>query len=326
LNWRRLGRRILIAVIVIVAIVEIFARVTRWTHNRRVAGLGDRLSVRVSGSGKPVVFLHGFRGSGSYWGEHFNSIPGLRAIRPDLLGFGNSRWPLTSYTTAEHIAAVRRSIAPYTGGRKITVVGHSMGAILALEWARRYPSEIDRVIVLNLPLFQNERDARKRLRALSEMASAFAVQPFLARSSCDLLCALRPIAWHAAPLIEPDIPAEVARDAVMHRWESFDRTLRNVVLGSRAGETMMAIRGIPITIIHGQQDNVSDHSVLRNAAAAAGAELLFVPGDHNAFLRRPEMIGRMIVQRVDLSRSPATHLTVRSMPVERSSTRDGRLR
>jgi pimeloyl-ACP methyl ester carboxylesterase len=295
----RFLRGLAIVIVALVAAVEISARVTRWSHNRGALPLDGNLFVRAAGSGKPVLFLHGFRGSGRYWGNHFDAVRGKRLIYVDLLGFGRSPWPLVGYTTGEHVEAIRRSIRPYTQDQKLTIVGHSLGAILALELARLHPDDVERIIVLGLPVFESETEARQRVHEMSSMAATFSLQPFAARASCDLLCAFRPLLWHAAPCLDRRVPPEVARDAVLHRWESFDRTLRNVVLRSRAAETMRALHGIPVTIIQGRDDHVTDPQRLREIASASGAELLIVPGDHNAFLENPEQITAIVAARLN---------------------------
>jgi pimeloyl-ACP methyl ester carboxylesterase len=281
--------------VVLIAVVEIGALLTRWSHNRRVRDLGDQLFVRDLGAGPPIVLLHGLRGSGRYWGNHFDSLAAKNHLLfVDLLGFGRSPWPQAGYTTEDHLAAIRRSIVSRTDGRRTTLVGHSMGAILALEYARRHRSEVERVIVLGLPMFENETEARERIRYMSEMAAAFSLQPVLARGSCDLLCALRPVLFRAAPMMDRGVPPEVARDSVLHRWESFQGTLRNVILRSRTGDALRELRGTPITIIQGADDPVTDPARLRRVAAESGAMLVIVPGDHNAFLRDPERIVRLV--------------------------------
>jgi len=274
----------------LVIAVEIAARTTRATHNRRVSNLGDRLNVTVAGTGNPVVFLHGFRGSGRYWGPHARKLAHThQVIVVDLLGFGKSPWPASArYDVDDHLEAIHRTISPIVGGRRAVIVGHSMGAILAAEYAKRYRAEVSGLIVLNAPMFRSEDEARVKIKEMSPMAAMFSVQRFWARASCDLVCAFRPFLYRIAPRMEPDIPPEVARDSVLHRWESFDGTLRNVVLRSRMEQTLRALSPLPVTILHGTDDRIADHIRLENVAAETGATLRFIRGDHNMYLRNPE--------------------------------------
>lgn len=281
----------------IVMAVEIAARTTRAAHNRRVSHLGDTLKVTVIGSGDPVVFLHGFRGSGRYWEPHLQKLASQKQIIVvDLLGFGESPWPAdASYDVSEHLDAIHRSLEPIVKGRPATIVGHSMGAILAAEFAGRYRREVSSLIVLNAPMFRSEGEARSKIKEMSPMAAMFSVQRFWARASCDLVCAFRPLLFKVAPRLDPDIPPHVARDAVLHRWESFDRTLRNVVLQSNMEQTLRAVVPLPITILHGTSDGITDRDRLEAIAVETGAGLVFIEGDHNMYLRNPGQV----VQRIE---------------------------
>ncbi len=281
--------------------VELAARITRATHNRRVASLGDRLHVTVQGTGAPVVFLHGFRGSGRYWDPAIATLASQHQIIViDLLGFGESPWPeASSYDERDHLEAIHRTLLPIVNGQRATMVGHSMGAILAAEYARRYRDEVSGLIVLNAPMFRSEAEAKTKIKEMSPMAAMFSVQRVWARVSCDLVCAFRPILFKLAPLMEPDIPPQVARDSVLHRWESFDGTLRKVVLRSNLEQTLRELRPLPITILHGTDDRITDRPRLEEIAAATGATLRFLPGDHNMFLRDPAGVTRAIETALD---------------------------
>lgn len=167
-----------------------------------------------------------------------------------------------------------------------------MGAILAAEYARTYRREVSGLILLNAPMFRSEREAKERIREMSPMAAMFSMQRFWARASCDLVCAFRPLLFQIAPRLEPEVPPQVARDAVLHRWESFDRTLRKVVLQSQLEESLRSAGPLPITIIHGTDDRVTDRDRLEKTAAATGADLVFVRGGHNIYLSDPDEVVR----------------------------------
>lgn len=140
---RVISRRLRLAagvLAVAVVAIELAARTTRASHNRRVRHLGQSLNVTVMGSGPQVVLVHGFSGSGRYWQPHVRRLAQHpQVILVDLLGFGYSRWPPdASYDVEEHLTAIHRTVRPIVGAQRISVVGHSMGAILAAEYARKY--------------------------------------------------------------------------------------------------------------------------------------------------------------------------------------------
>lgn len=299
-NHRKHLIRATLVVVVLVVAVQVAARLTRWTHNRKVAYLGGLLYVEEHGGGSPVLLLHGLRGSGSYWSDLVQTMAArpYRLIVPDLLGFGRSPWPLADYSVADHIEALRRSVEADSGKEQMIIVGHSMGAILAVEYARRYPDEVSGLVLINAPVFESEAQAREKIREMSPMAAAFSLNDVLARASCDVVCAARPVLWYLAPVIERDVPADVARHGVLHRWESFDGSLRRVVLPSRLDRTLQSIGGIPVAFIHGETDPVTDGTTVRNLASTLRAPVSFVQGGHNILLEEPAETARLVQEAI----------------------------
>lgn len=77
----------------------------------------------------------------------------------DALGFGHSPWPEADYTLEDHLGALRRTLVAAGATRRVTLVGHSAGAILAAWYAARYPEEVERLYLLGTPVFRDRREA-----------------------------------------------------------------------------------------------------------------------------------------------------------------------
>ena len=108
----------------------------------------------VLGKGRPVFFLHGWVGSWKYW------IPTLqvastsyRAYALDLWGFGETAHNAMGYNLDQQ-ADMLRSFMDKMGIGKIALVGHGLGAMVALHFARRYQPQniVDRMMVVNCPV------------------------------------------------------------------------------------------------------------------------------------------------------------------------------
>ena len=302
-SGKRRGRSIAllaVGVIGVVALVELAAEMTRWSHNRRAEDdLEEPLAVTRTGEGQKVLLFHGLRGSSSYWGTHLDELETTHELlKIDLLGFGNSPWPDIEYTVNQHLDAID-AVVELRGNDKVVVVGHSAGATLSLAWAARHPGHVERMVLLDLPLFDSEEEGRRQIRQMSPLAAAFSLRPWLARGGCDLMCALRPVLWHVAPVLDRRVPPEVARNGVLHRWSSFDGTLRNVVLAVHARDYLEKLSGIPTTIIQGEQDEISDLDKLEQVAESVGASFVRVPGGHNAYLEHPEVVAPIIIRAVN---------------------------
>ena len=113
---------------------------------------GGTLHVRVIGTGKPVLLLHGFPDSSLGFRELCEALAaqGFRAIAPDLLGYGLSDKPagLEPYRSSavlEDLAALAR----WTGDEKVAVLGHDWGGTLSYCFASEHPELVSKLVVIN---------------------------------------------------------------------------------------------------------------------------------------------------------------------------------
>jgi pimeloyl-ACP methyl ester carboxylesterase len=95
------------------------------------------------GTGPIVVLIHGVASSSVTFQNVLPLIEGEhRCIAIDLLGFGESPIPEgAEYTLAEHVAAISRTVDSLKLRAAFTLVGHSMGALIAARYAARTPPE-----------------------------------------------------------------------------------------------------------------------------------------------------------------------------------------
>ena len=102
-----------------------------------------RLHFRTVGDpgAPPLLLMHGITGSSRYWDRAEEDLGRrYRLYIPDLVGFGESPKPDRDYTIPLYVDTLRtflqeREIAE----GPIRVVGHSLGAIVALEYLSRFP-------------------------------------------------------------------------------------------------------------------------------------------------------------------------------------------
>lgn len=137
------------------------AAVSTWlaVHRRSAAVRGWRpsmgrherigpLSVRtLHGSSGGVLLLHGLLASSDSFGRAFDAAAanGRTVAVPDLLGFGRSSGPTeTDFTLDRHLHSLDR-VARRLGllDGPLVVAGHSLGGILAIEWAARHAGQVD---------------------------------------------------------------------------------------------------------------------------------------------------------------------------------------
>jgi len=110
---------------------------------------GDTVSVNVGGSGPAVLLLHGYAESSRMWKPLAKVLAtSFTVIAPDLPGIGASSIPKTGLdmkTSAERIHSAVNSL----GYRKVRVVGHDIGLMVAYAYAAMYPQEVEKLALMD---------------------------------------------------------------------------------------------------------------------------------------------------------------------------------
>jgi len=97
-----------------------------------------------------VVLLHGKNFFGAYWKNTISYLAqnGFRVIVPDQVGFGKSDKPSLHYSFHQ-LAANTKKLLDTLGVKRVSVVGHSMGGMLATRFALMYPEFTQKLILEN---------------------------------------------------------------------------------------------------------------------------------------------------------------------------------
>jgi pimeloyl-ACP methyl ester carboxylesterase len=109
---------------------------------QKLRNLPDGTSYRVSGEGKPVIFLHGFGESGDVWDLQIQELAkNFYCIVPDLPGTGLSSAAIEAIPekSLEALAFKVKAIADQERLNKFTLLGHSMGGYITLAFAEIFP-------------------------------------------------------------------------------------------------------------------------------------------------------------------------------------------
>lgn len=264
-------------------------------------GQGRFLHVaEYGGNGSPILLLHGLGAAGSIWEPVARLLaPHHRVLAPDLLGFGRSPWPDVHYTVDDHLAALEGTLEERGLDRVLLdVAGHSMGAVLAAEFAARHPGRVGRLTLIGLPYFQSESDVRSIAARLGLLARLTVGDHWGARAACGLMCALRPLLIFLAPILAPRLPSAVAQDALRHNFTSYSRSLQNVVVRHRLDDTIAALAGRPVLLIHGEMDRVVPVENVRPLAQRFPSfEIKVLPDTgHLLPIEQPALLSRMLTR------------------------------
>jgi pimeloyl-ACP methyl ester carboxylesterase len=105
----------------------------------------------IGGQGDPVVLLHGWPETWYAWHKVMPALAkNYTVIAPDLRGLGDSSKPPTGYdgkTVAEDI----HQLVTQLGFKSIFLVGHDIGAWVVYPYAAAHPSEVKRLVVMEVP-------------------------------------------------------------------------------------------------------------------------------------------------------------------------------
>ncbi|MFC6898833.1 alpha/beta fold hydrolase [Nonomuraea dietziae] len=104
--------------------------------------LDSSIHYEDSGSGAPIVFLHGNPSSSHAWRKVLPAIgEPARLLAPDLIGMGRSGKPGIAYTFADH-ARYLDAWFDALDLRDVVLVGHDWGGALAFDQAARHPGRV----------------------------------------------------------------------------------------------------------------------------------------------------------------------------------------
>src|SRR5919202_6066254 len=132
---------------------------------------GVQLHYVEAGAGPLVVLLHGFP---EFWFSWRRQLPalaaaGFRAVAPDLRGYNLSSKPrgLEAYRVGRLARDVAR-IIEQLGQQRAAVVGHDWGGGVAWAFAMRYPTLVERLVILNMPHPVRMLEGLRTLRQLGK--------------------------------------------------------------------------------------------------------------------------------------------------------------
>ena len=113
---------------------------------------GHRAYYRIAGPGPsapPVVLIHGMINSSRHWeGVAMRLADRYTVIAPDLLGHGDSATPRGDYSLGAHAAFIR-DLLSVIGIDRASIVGHSLGGGVAMQFFYQFPQRTERLVLVS---------------------------------------------------------------------------------------------------------------------------------------------------------------------------------
>jgi pimeloyl-ACP methyl ester carboxylesterase len=169
-----------------------------------MAIIGDQpIHYELTGRGKPVIFIHGWLGSWRYW---WPAMQGLstqhRAIAFDLWGFGDSSKLSDCYSVPAYVSMLNNFINYLGITDRVILVGHGLGAVVALRFTITNPDQVERIATVSLPFDGQHLDPR-----LGELDPENYLNKVLGKSGNfkELMSELHKIDKHAMNLLANEV-------------------------------------------------------------------------------------------------------------------------
>lgn len=197
-----------------------------------------------TGSGRTVLLIHGLGTTGKTWQPLVKLVnkKNWHVLGFDLLGFGRSPKPQTnSYDVHEHAKAVLASLDRSAKQKKLVIIGHSMGCLIASHIAWLKPNMVEHLILFEPPLFADSPEFRSHKRRRDLYFTLY--EEIIQRPK--LLLGYSKLAARFAEGRSLSLNTE--------SWIPFARSLKNTIIKQEAYDQLKNIK-VPTDIIYGKFD------------------------------------------------------------------------
>ena len=282
-------------------------------QSRDVTLHGNRVNYRTAGDGEQVLLLiHGITGCAKQWD---GVVPLLAdrytVIAPDLLGHGESAKPKGDYSLGAYAAGIRDLLVAL-GHRRATVVGHSLGGGIAMQFAYEYPPFAERLVLVSSGGLGREVSAL--LRAATLPGSEIVLPLIASERVLNLGAAFGAVLGRFGLTAGTDL-AEMARgyaslgDAGAR--QAFIHTLRSVIepTGQRVSATdrLYLTQILPSMVLWGERDPLipSKHARSAHAAMPGSRMEIFEESGHFPQLHEPVRFAHELIDFIETTEPTA---------------------
>lgn len=199
-----------------------------------------------TGTGPVVVMIHGIASS-SVTFHHL--VPLLhethRCITIDVLGFGESPAPDgATYTLDEHAAALDRTIRSLKLREPFTLIGHSLGSLIAARYAATHRHELSRLVLVSSPIYLPPAVLGDPVDRAS-MGAYFSLYEFL-RTNAEFT-------QRTAAALAAVAPIKNVLELTDKNWQPFMLSLKNAIESQTTLADVSRVR-VPVDLVYGALD------------------------------------------------------------------------
>jgi pimeloyl-ACP methyl ester carboxylesterase len=247
------------------------------------------------GGRRRVLLLHGFLSGRACWEPLRKHLDGVAdCLAPDLPGYGGRPGPSNpeEYT----LPALVEALVPVVEAEAPThVLGHSMGGILALGLASRFPGRFEGVGAVGLPVYADREEALGHLNRQGFVRRAFLRSNRISHRACRAMYLSR---WGWAPLspfiVGRAYSPRVLSTAFRHSAAGHAGALESIVFAGHV-PSLAAVAGTNVALFHGDRDRAAPLPPVRSLAGAMGWGLTVAANSgHQVIIERPRLTARWV--------------------------------
>ena len=201
----------------------------------------DLVHYEVLGRGRPVILIHGWLGSWRYWipaMQHLSLSNKYRIYALDLWGFGDSQKNSTRYGLNSQVTLLQQFMEKL-GIEKAAIVGHALGAAIAIEFGQKNPKAAPKIMLISTPLFSANAEALPPVPSGAPAKTSTGTVPAAAISTSTT-----PVVPSPAPVVAPSpvqpSPSPSAQPAVQTQVSNQPAT-PSVSLATEAAPAQTAV-------------------------------------------------------------------------------------
>jgi pimeloyl-ACP methyl ester carboxylesterase len=253
-------------------------------HEARVSIPGGSLTYTIAGAGEPILLIHGLGGSRRTWRHMMAPLAQSNTvIAVDLPGHGDSQAPAGDYSLGAHAVALR-DLLMMLGFTRATVIGHSLGGGIAMQFAYQFPERLSRLALISSGGLGTELSLVLRAATLPGASSVVAGITYLPAGLGHLL---QPALWVVPGLVARDDTGPLA-DAMRslscaRQREAFFATARAVIdwKGQKvsAERQLAMLNDLPVLVAWGSMDKIiPPHHHQALVSRLPGCHVVEIPG------------------------------------------------
>lgn len=250
---------------------------------------GREVAWDETGSGRTILFLHGFPFNRQLWREQLRAVPdGWRGVAMDLRGFGDSAGSADPQYTMDMFADDAAALLTHLRVRRAVICGLSMGGYIAFAMQRRYPSMLGGLVLADTRATADSETERNNRLQLAQRVQAEGAGVLVEGMLPKLFAPATPyqkpqmVEWVRA-MMAATSPGTLARAlAGMAARPNSEPSLRDVT--------------VPTLVIVGADDAITDRGQAQlMARAIRGSQIEVIPeAGHLSNLEAPDIFNRAV--------------------------------